>query len=112
MTGDVFDVLIRALQDTTDEQLSALIRTLQSYQQQRKDNAVVRDIVADSRRSPPAQPSSAMGSDAHTHAQAKGGWAEPKRLDEWQKQVGIGRVDALMDAQDRRDRAAREREGR
>jgi hypothetical protein len=89
----------------------ALRAAQQLHAAQHKDDAVVRDIVADAARSPPAQPSSALGSDAH-NAGPKGGWVEPRSLGDWQRQVGVREADRLVDAQDRRDRAAKRGGGR
>ena len=103
--SDVFDVLIRALETAPDAQLDALIRGLQSYQQRRRDAVLMRQIVADNRGAPTAPaPTVSVGGGG-------GGWVEPRSLDDWQHQVGLRQADALMDAQDRRDRAAMAKRG-
>jgi hypothetical protein len=64
----------------------------------------MRDIVADARRSPPAQPSSALGP---TGDGPKGGWVNAPRLDDW-RPPGHRHLDAQLDAEDRQWRAKRE----
>ena len=85
----------------------ALRAAQQWHKEQHKDDAVVRDIVADAGRSPPAQPSSALGQVPAVEVNRGGGWVEPRSLDDWQHQVGVRHADRLVDAQDRRDRAKR-----
>jgi hypothetical protein len=109
MIGD-FDVMIRAL---TDDQFDALIRALQGIRQRHKDDVLMREIVADERRrtaQPPTPTVRVVGAGAVvTGGDGAGGrgWVEAKPLDDWQRQVGIGKADALVAAQDRRDSATK-----
>jgi hypothetical protein len=110
--SDVFDVLIRALETATDEQLDALIRYLQTYHQRRRDAALMREIAWDARRAPNPSPAPTVrvegagavvsGDDGAAH----GGWRDAPRLDDW-RPPGERAFNALMDAQDRIDRAKR-----
>jgi hypothetical protein len=94
---------------SSDAILDALIRALTDLKQRQSDNSIIRDIVADSRRSPPSQPSSAMA-DVHDQASrqypthSKGGWVDAPSIDNW-RAPGINIIDRMMDQQDRIDRA-------
>jgi hypothetical protein len=98
----------------TNDEIDFCIKFLQGLKQRQADDAMVREIVADARRSPPNQPTSAMAeihnqAQGHIHPQSQRGWVDAKPLDGWQLSVGLHHCDAQMDAQDRRDRAERAR---
>jgi hypothetical protein len=95
--------------DMTNDEIDFCIRYLQGLKQRQADDAMVRDIVADARRSPPNQPTSAM---AEIHNQAQGhihnhkGWVDAPKIDDW-RAPGIDIIDRMVDQQDRIDREAR-----
>jgi hypothetical protein len=94
---------------SSDALLDALIRALTDLKQRQADNSIIRDIVADSRRSPPSQPSSAMA-DVHDQASrqypthSKGGWVDAPKVDDW-RPPGQRWIDKQLDQQDAIDRA-------
>ena len=83
--------------------LEMLIEALQSAQQRRQDDVMVRDIRADARRSPAAQPSSALGQVPEVEVNRPKGWVDALPLG---PPPGVRVCDQLMDHQDRLDRAA------
>jgi hypothetical protein len=108
-------LILMSLPKLSTPEIDLLIQAAQATKQRQADDVMVRNIREDARRSPPSQPSSAMGDvDAPRHGPTHQhlrqgpthkGWVDAPRIDDWQRQVGIGRVDALMDQQDRIDRA-------
>jgi hypothetical protein len=89
MNEDVFEVLINALK---------------TAQQRARDNELMKQIVADSRRSPAHQPSSAM-TEIHKQAEqvrpnpSQGGWVDAKRVDDW-RPPGIDLIDRMVENQE------------
>jgi hypothetical protein len=87
--------------------LAGALRAAQAWHKERhKDDAVVRDIVADTRRSPAHQPRSALGEAPAVEVNRPRGWVEARPLG---PPAGVREADRLMDAADRIDAARRAR---
>ena len=82
--------------DMTNDEIEFLIQALQSLKQRQADNSIMRDIVADARRSPPHQPNSPMAEAEHTQAPSQRGWVNAPRVDDW-RAPGINIIDRMLE---------------
>jgi hypothetical protein len=109
--------LVAFLSRLTVAQLTSVTEAIAMLIKQKIEDPLLASIVADNRQNPvtgglpPAQRVTVSGAPLVTNGAPldRGGWYEPKPVDEW-RPPGQAIFDQLMDAEDAKDRAARQRQ--